>query len=349
MPSMNAGRNDGTRIPELGDRERSGASSNGSKIRVLELMTYEQKLRHWGDEENPWRPEVGRYRFSRPSLGEFRVSMVGGDITSMPKLLGRPCFGILTAYLRFRDAVKWVPRAGMQPATRCGKCPVSTQCADVVKRRINYVPELKRCHDDWLLADGSREIVKTGWRDRRSGVLWRRMCKVALAHPCKSKNDVRVAEHYADKDQSQREADRARQARKREQARRAGAIDHGHERDIERAMLGRAATVVQAINDARKNDYPRALSRMPSESLKEMLEVWLGRELLRARQQKPTAAAIARWVVANKKSNSSANENALAVRVSKDLKRITAFEKMSWNGAILLPPFNQSTEFSRHC
>lgn len=329
------------------DRRKTQFPKTGQvKVRILDAFTYEQKIDHWGHELDPWKPESGRYFFSNPSFGERSPTMIEGHITGIPFFAGRPCFGILTAFLRYRDSVKYVPGRGWQPASRCGNCAAFKQCETVVDRRIKAAPALKAAYDQWLLADGPREIVRDGWRERRVGRLWKELCRVARANPFKSSNDDRILEHYAQLDRELLNKDRDRQAKLRERARKAGEIDEQHEKDLQQAQIRRARRLVDAVVEAKQKGSPRTLSRLPSQSVRETLEVWLGRELLRARKQKPTAAAIARWIEDTGLSNSAATPNALAARVSKDLRRIDSLEHMMRNGEPILPPFDSATEFT---
>jgi hypothetical protein len=89
---------------------------------------------------------------------------------------------------------------------------------------------------------------------------------------------------------------------------------------------------------------PKELVRVPSQSIEDMLDVWLGRETLRLRREKANAPNIARWIVATGRSNRSPNHAALATRVDKDLKRIAMFERIVWDGGMLLAPLDIDRE-----
>ena len=88
-------------------------------VRDLDLFSYEQKLRHFTIED-PWNPESGPLRFNGKAPN-FTVSFMGGEISRMTPLVGRPCFGILTALLRFRHAEKHVRGRGYMPNSRCAR------------------------------------------------------------------------------------------------------------------------------------------------------------------------------------------------------------------------------------
>ncbi|MBA3677897.1 MAG: hypothetical protein H0W74_10925 [Sphingosinicella sp.] len=113
--------------------------------------------------------------------------------------------------------------------------------------------------------------------------------------------------------------------------------------EIQVGAAYRSDDLVDAISDP---DAPRILRQLPTESLVELLEVWIWREVLKAERAKVTAAGIARLIVQMGWRNASANFAALSTRVSRDLARIERFEKLPWRGWVLLPPFDPQLEFS---
>ena len=313
-------------------------------IRELDLLTYPEKISHW-DGDDPWTPPEGHYRFNNPEWENRRVSMIAGDVTAMPLIVGRPCFGILTAYLRFRDATKFVNGMGQQPASRCWTCKSRTHCDRVVSRRIEAAPAIKEAFEKWLLMQGPTDILKPGWQSR-SGSAWRRLVAACVAHPFTSTNDALVAAHYLASDEMSLEADRRRQALKRKRNASVGALDPGHVQDLKMAQARRANVLVAAVNQARIDKVPRALALLPNQSVRELLEVWLARETLMAQKLQARPSAIARWIVDHGLSNFCATPNALATRVTRDLERLKNLENHVWNNQPLLAPFDPRTEFS---
>ncbi len=317
---------------------------NPMSVRELDLLPYKQKVLHW-DGEDPWSPPEGLYRFSNPALPRFRVTMDNGHIKRMPLVVGRPCFGIMTAYLRFRAATKFVRGRGQQPSSRCGSCKIRPECRDVVERRIRSSLDISSAHQAWLLADGPSDIVTVDWRSRTGGK-WRRLVTASTADLFESSNDVAVALSYAQQDLLAQEKDRERQRKNRERGRKRGVLDDQHRHDLDIAVARRAVRVVEAVREARTAGRPPSLAKLPNLSVRELLEVWHGREWLRAEKKLASGAAISRWIMETGKSNETANLNALQARVSKDLKRISAFEQAWWKGDLLLPPLDAASEFT---
>ena len=91
------------------------------KLRDLDLKSYNEKVRLFS-QDKPWeakrrRASNGATREERIAQGEYKTFTVpmrngadfgwydvktdsAGNVTSMPLLVGRPCFGIITARLR---------------------------------------------------------------------------------------------------------------------------------------------------------------------------------------------------------------------------------------------------------
>jgi hypothetical protein len=214
-----------------------------------------------------------------------------------------------------------------------------------VRERIQASAELQSAYDEWLKADGPSKFVRPepGFEHTHAGRQWKRLGLLAADAGFTSCNDAAVAEHYERQDRKALEDDRRRKAAKRERDRKAGNIDDGHVADLHRAADKRLLdlTIVMIAPAP-----PREFRHMRSESLQDLRNVWLGRELLRAQRKKCRAPDIARWIEANGMRNVSSTFPALCTRVAKDLRRIEKFERMVWNGTPLLTPFDPKVEHS---
>lgn len=311
-------------------------------VRDLDQLSYREKVRHWM-RNDPWQPSGTRLRFNNPAVEPFRCVMSQGNITTMSLLVGRPCFGIPTAFLRYKDEMKLVKGRGMQPASRCGTCKLRDQCDRVVRNRVLASPGLKTAYDEWLLAEGPASFGKLNWQGSSAHRAWGRLCRAALDAPFTSSNDNEVVAHYRALDEARLATDRLRQQRSRERKRRGGTLDGGHFFDIQVAAAYRMEDLVEAVTD---DASPNSVRQLPAKSLIEMMEVWVCREFLVAAKSKATAPAIARMIVSLGWSNESATFAALSTRIAKDLARIGRFEKLPWAGWVLLPPFDPALEFT---
>lgn len=310
-------------------------------IRDLDLMSYREKTLHWMRPDS-WNPDGARLRFKQPEHAIRASTDRRGNVTYMPLLVGRPCFGIITAFVRYKDALKPVRGRGLLPASRCAGCKVREGCERLVRERIEAYAPLSAAYDDWLRAEGPSRLDDRDFESTHVGRLWKRVGLTAADAGFTSYNDPAVVEHYERLDRDRQLLDRHRQARKREQERRGGKIDSDHFADLEMASNGRLIAVLEAMNDPQA---PKCVSQLPIPSLEDMRDVWLGREVLKAERKKHKAPDIARWLKANGRRSDSATFAALCTRVSKDLDRISRFERLIWHGAPLLKRFSPSEEY----
>jgi hypothetical protein len=309
-------------------------------VRHLDELDYLAKLRHWM-RSDPWTPDGARLYFKNPVVSRSAVIIRDGHIESMPPLVGRPCFGIATAFLRYRDHVRYTQRRGLQPAGRCADCKAREACAFVVERRLRSSASLTAAWTEWLQADGPAAFGKANYGKSLARHRWHALYRELARHAFRSSNDAVSVAHYHEQQRAQLEKDRVRQARKRKAARRQGIVDTVDLDLLEAAASTRRLRFSLALLHP---DTPRELARLPGASVAELLDVWLGREVMRLRKVKPSAPNIARWIVETGRSNKSKNHAALSTRVDKDLKRIDTFESLPWEGGVLLPPLDPKTE-----
>ncbi len=110
---------------------------------------------------------------------------------------------------------------------------------------------------------------------------------------------------------------------------------------LEQAQRVRRADLAIALMHP---EAPKALARLPEQSINDLLDVWLGRATLRLRQEKANAPSIARWIVETGRRNQSKNHAALASRVVKDLERIAVLEQTRWERGLLIAPLDEARE-----
>lgn len=309
-------------------------------VRHLDLMSYREKTLHWM-RPDCWKPGGARLRFAQPKRS-VRVSTDRlGNVSYMPLLVGRPCFGIVTAFVRYKDAKKWVKGRGLLPDTRCADCKAREACERLVKERVNAFPPLLAAFKEWLLAEGPSRFADHDFEHTTAGRLWKRVGLAAADAPFTSVNDASVAEYYRRLDEEALERDRLRKAAERQRARKSGTLDAGHLSDLEIAANSRLIEVLEVMDHP---DAPRIITALPPESLEDMRDVWLGREVLTAQLSKSRAPDIARWIQSNGRRDGSSTFAALCTRVSKDLHRIRDFGRVIWRDDPLMRPFDISQE-----
>ena len=146
---------------------------------------------------------------------------------------------------------------------------------------------------------------------------------------------------YVNQDADKRKHDRERKAKARISARKLGVVDDFDIAALDQAAMERRTRIFLATLHPTP---PRKLLAVPQESLEDMVEVWLGREVLRLRKIKPNAPNIARWIAETGRRNRGKNHAALSTRVDKDLRRIGVFERVPWEGGTLLPTLDAMQE-----
>jgi hypothetical protein len=311
-----------------------------TSVRDLDLMSYRERTLHWM-RPDAWNPDGARLRFKRPARAFRAMTDLLGNVSHVPLLVGLPCFGIITAFVRYKDAMRPVKGRGMVPASRCSECKLRQSCERLVKERIKASAPLSTAYDEWLLAEGPSKFDTPDFEQTHVGRLWKRVGEAAADAAFTSSNDAAVIEYYEKLDRDALERDRKRQAANRERDRRKGEIDIDHLSDLEIAANNRVIGIVDAMTDTRA---PRELWQLPDQSLKDMRDVWLGREVLRAQRKTCRAPDIARWIDETGRRNNSATFAARCTRVHKDLARIARFERLVWKGAPLLKKFDPRQE-----
>jgi hypothetical protein len=309
-------------------------------IRGLDHLSYAHKLRHWL-RADAWEPAGNKLRFKNPEVSRSAVLMDGGDVIRMPLLVGRPCFGIATAYLRYRDHTRYVKGRGRLPAGRCHQCNAKDACHYVVFSRLAAHPEIAAARAEWAINDGTTSFNKPNFRQLHVAKLWAKLCRALSRHPFQSSNDKRVVEAYAEADNEALEQDRRRKAAQRIADRAKGIVDEADMAALEQAQRVRRADLAIALMHP---EAPKALARLPEQSINDLLDVWLGRATLRLRQEKANAPSIARWIVETGRRNQSKNHAALASRVVKDLERIAVLEQTRWERGLLIAPLDEARE-----
>lgn len=310
-------------------------------MRELEHLEYSAKIRHWM-RDDAWSPGGVTLRFENPVYKIGDVLMLDGNITRAKPLIGRPCFGIATALLRYEHATRFVKGRGVVPTGRCSNCKAKEACRWVVNARLRSHPDLERAWTAWLQAGGAHAFSMPHFKKSHAYRCWMALYRALAQHPFTSVNDEHVAEAYLQQDRDRREKERLRKAKARRAARRTGEIDEHDEKLLKDARKRRGSVFVEA---KQSDDCPKEIKRVPGTSLVELLDVWLAREILRARRVKPSLGNIARLLVDQGKSDKPKADAALETRVHRDLNRIRKLEKVLWRGKPLLPPLDRKTEF----
>lgn len=306
----------------------------------LDALSYLEKLRHWL-RPDCWAPGGNQIRFKNPKVSRSSVRIDGGNISRMPILVGKPCFGIATAYLQYRYRTKFVKNRGALPVGRCHRCNAQEACHFVVDRRLRYQPEIESAWVEWLQYDGPNAFGRPGFKNSHVAKLWSKLYFALSRFPYTSSNDENVKNAYLEAEQQRREQDRLRHARSRLAARASGELDAADEAALDAASKKRRFGLTLAFLHP---DAPKELARLPEQSIDDLMDAWLGRETLTLKKMKANAPSIARWIVETGRRNTSKNHAALSSRVSKDLARLSELEQLPWGSGHLIAPLDTDRE-----
>lgn len=203
-------------------------TTSAAAILRLERMSHAEKLIHWGS-KNPWVGLRLPSKVTHIPVSHVRIDN-NGHITKMPKLIGRPCFGQVTAFLRHGGIQQtWIPRMKKWSNSRCMRCPVRTACEFVVNTRLNATPALRAAYQEWTSMGGRA----TTWQAAQPGIAmhrYRDLLRILDATvPFSSVNDKVAEAHYDQIEAARLKKDRIRnkraRARERDRKIQAGQFD----------------------------------------------------------------------------------------------------------------------------
>lgn len=296
--------------------------SNGMKgLKRLELEPYTAKVLRWGGRDPI--PEAVRLSNTAKFLPAHVKTDKAGNITRMPELTGKPCFGIPTAYLRHgRRRASYVPRLKERKHnSRCDRCKIRKACVKVVIERVKVVAqassEFRQLLGVWSEAEG----MEAGGFDRASEKLgkghWTRMIHLLAEVDFSNSNDEHVAAHWDE---------RCAEAEKKERNAKAAALRSAWAKGDRLEYLtdgldAGARERAQALEDLLQSDsVPKYLKRFPIESVERVTTVWWGREFAMLTGKKENANAIATILRAQGRSLDK-SQSVLRAAVKKDLEQ----------------------------
>ena len=105
-------------------------SRNSRALEARDRLPYYQKLIKYGRLGGHSR--LSRMKSCKKISGEDIQTDGQGNILNMPLLIGKPCFGIPTGYLRERCAPPILANGRYFPSSKCHGCKVRAGCHKVV-------------------------------------------------------------------------------------------------------------------------------------------------------------------------------------------------------------------------
>jgi hypothetical protein len=212
------------------------------KLLQLEQMSSAEKIRYWVGEK-PWHVEGKRLRLPRVrgiSPGQVALD-ADGNVTRMPLVIGRPCFGQPTAFMRHGGArYTYSPRQKSWHPTRCTRCPVSNACAFVAEERLQSTPKLRELYREWRNLGGRDQMWPQSGPMGSGAVKLRELLLELQKMTFTTHRDHEVQDHYQRVIEAKLVKDRERKRRERER------------RTIEKAMAGDITPEVEQVLDGHR-------------------------------------------------------------------------------------------------
>lgn len=245
-----------------------------------------------------------------------------GNVTSMPPLIGRPCFGRVEYFLRHRHKYPRTKIIGedkreVKNSSRCDLCPVRAACAKVVAARvksdINLMLTVKDCFGPSL--DRNEPVTFTGQVGQN---LWQPvLTSIIGVGPWQTSND----EHVRIVVENHR-ANQLRKWRDFSQKRRAAAV-RNNEPDqwvIDQAPAERVRRYAALLKMCGPSAAHDRLKSWSGETCTSVARTWFVWTMLRAQRKKHGCSHIARYIIESGEDTRS--WGAMRQRVLEDMKKI---------------------------
>lgn len=302
------------------------------KIEHLENMSFNEKLRYF-QRKDPW---DGLHLPNTTSVPRSSVNLIDGNVTRMPKLGGKPCFGNPIAWIA-HGVIETVQLKEVIVKTRCGRCKAREGCDRVAEERLNITPAVANASQAFRAAGGARALQKGTRGPNPAQALGRLEKALVAAGPFTSVNDEYALSWPRDEKQRKLDADARRQREKRARDARRELKDHqipeelisqlDHERFFRIARFGMFAKSVGA---------PKTVTIDPDGTNAAFTaDVWRAKTILSIRSSKTkpvTSYAIAGLMTGEGRAY-ELNREVLRDRVGRALKRIEVLESRQLPGS----------------
>lgn len=294
---------------------------------LLKLMSlsHVERLQQWNG-QRPW--EGLRLPKKIVDLRPGHIQMRGGDIVRMPLLIGRPCFGEVTAFLRHGGHQPfWNPRTKMFMDSRCMRCPVQSTCEFVASERLRATPEIDAAYRAWLAAGGRKStwIKQPGYAAHRYRDLLRLLeTQVRFTNV----NNAAAAQFHQAALEQAREKDRLRQQAKRLRIRLQKLADGEFDPEVESILeKQRVWRMIQFRMLKQHAECPNNIRRTVDSSAEFDSWVWMAKTRIELRSEAVNPYRIAQELHRLGRETGR-SVNALRDAVSRTLRRIATLERL---------------------
>jgi hypothetical protein len=297
----------------------------------LERQTHAAKIQHWS-QEKPWDGLKLPKKLPFIKSGHIQLD-AAGNISRMPPLIGRPCFGQVTAYLRHGGHQPfWNPKVGQWMNSRCMRCPVRDACEYVCEERLRVTPAIEKAYREWR-ANGGRNSTWSKPSGSMARIKYRDLLDLLKTTVAFSNSNDEIAIAHCEKvieDRRIKDRDRKWKNRLRAQleSARAGEFDADVVDVLTRQRIWRQVQHMQAR--AHPNG-PMQLKRVPDDASLFDSHAWVAKTMLELRGAAVNASSIA-TVMQSQGFDALRSQNALRDRVRRALTRIALLERLHLPG-----------------
>ena len=314
-------------------------SRNSRALEARDRLPYHQKVIKYGRLGGHSR--LAKMKSCNKILAKDVQTDGRGNILNMPPLIGKPCFGIPTGYLRERCAPQTLAKHRYFPSSKCYACKVRAGCHKVVVERSKYVDSLTS-----LLLPPLRE-----WNDAGGVALygfdvalkklgpkaWRRIGYAFQKVTFLSSNDISVNRFWDSKRERFAKLRKSAELKKLRQDWREGRSLAGLTTGLHQGRDERLTILLSILTGGHK---PKYLARVFQDSAERIAAAWWGREFAKLTGGKENPNNIANILIAEN-MNFGISQTSLRSTVKDDLYRIKKLETVAkYNGGVaILPKF----------
>lgn len=270
----------------------------------------------WLREERPW---DNRGKQQRMPQGLDKLDLDRANIDSDGNMIGAdypagvPCFGLPVPFLRYKGRF-FEDRFGKREPARCVRCRINHHCERLVNQRLDLDQDLRKA------ADAYRHALEAKHFDdfaigRERGAFLAELQKVTWldAHRAQVQfAEIKVAE-----------------VRRRKEAARKRASRRGASKpfEIKTKLVVGYNQRLQALGAYLRSPHASGRDKLiPSSSVFRDCNVWLCRELLRARKSPVTPAAVLDLMEQLALLSRSEKRASLRAQIARSLKRVERWE-----------------------
>lgn len=295
------------------------------KIERLENMSFNEKLRYF-QRKDPWE---GLHLPNKTAVPRSSVNLIDGNVTRMPKLGGKPCFGNPIAWIA-HAVIETVQLKDFIAKTRCGRCKAREGCGRVAEERLNISPEVASAAQAFRAAGGATAYHRETQRIDAPQALGRLEKALVAAGPFTSKNDTYAANWPRDERRRVLDNDARRQREKRARDARRELKEHlVPEEIVSQLEHERIFRIVRFHWFANSAGAPKTVTVDPDGTNAAFTaDVWRAKTLLsiRATQTKSITAYSIAGLMTDEGRNYGLEREVLRDRVTRALKRIAVLE-----------------------